>query len=506
MSPFLVEALIIVPALLVIFSAVFVTKQYKRCPSNQILVVYGKVGEGQSARCIHGGGTFIVPLLQSYAFLPLEPISIDIDLKGALSKNNIRVNVPSTFTVGISTRPDTMQNAAVRLLGLNEQQIKLQASDIIFGQLRLVIATLLIEDINQDREKFLTLVNENVGTELTKIGLDIINVNIRDLTDSAGYIQAIGQKAVSEAVNKAQVEVAVQEKIGAVGVSTANTEKEVKTAEQHTQSAIGVAAANAEKEIRTSEQQAQAAIGIATAVANKDIATAQQSTIAASGTKKAEAERRVQTAALEADAVKGENESKATIAESNAVLAEKMADSQQRGEVATANAHTEILRAEKELEVAKLEKEQLAQQEVEKKKMETNAEAQAEQRRRIARGEADAVILKYQAEAEGIRKVLEAKAEGYQRLFETAGDRKDLVPMLLLLEQLPTLVEKQVQAVQNLKLEKVVVFDGGNGTTANFAKSLMGSLPALHEMAQSVGLQIPDYLGKLTDGTEIAGS
>ena len=200
--------------LLLLFVFTMLVTQYRRCPSNRVLVVYGKVAGERAARCLHGGGTFIVPLLQSYAYLNLEPMTIDIELQSALSQKNIRVNVPSTFTIGISTNPDIMNNAAERLLGLSEKEIATQARDIILGQTRLVIATLSIEEINQDREKFLDLVNRNVSTEINKIGLELINVNVRDITDESGYIEALGQKAASEAINKAKVEVAEADKAG----------------------------------------------------------------------------------------------------------------------------------------------------------------------------------------------------------------------------------------------------------------------------------------------------
>ena len=148
------------------------------------------------------------PLIQDYAFLHLEPQVIEIPLEGALSLNNIRVNVPATFTVGISTDPVLMNNAAERLLYLDDRKIRDQAQDIILGQLRLVIATLSIEEINKDREKFMTLINQNVAEEINKIGLSLINVNIRDITDESGYIEAIGQRAAAEAINRAKVEVA----------------------------------------------------------------------------------------------------------------------------------------------------------------------------------------------------------------------------------------------------------------------------------------------------------
>lgn len=81
-------------------------------------------------------------------------MSLQVDLVNALSRQNIRVDVPSRFTVGISTEQGVMQNAAERLLGLSLASIQELAKDIIFGQLRLVVATMDIEEINTDRDKF----------------------------------------------------------------------------------------------------------------------------------------------------------------------------------------------------------------------------------------------------------------------------------------------------------------------------------------------------------------
>ena len=137
-----------------IVAILFVINRYKRCPSNKIIVVFGKVAGNKTAKCVHGGGVFVLPLIQDFSVLSLEPMTIDIDLKGALSKKNIRVAVPSTFTIGISTDERIMINAAERILGIGKDMLINQASDIILGQLRLVIATLSIEEINGDREKF----------------------------------------------------------------------------------------------------------------------------------------------------------------------------------------------------------------------------------------------------------------------------------------------------------------------------------------------------------------
>ena len=457
--------LMIAAALVLISIFTFIANQYKRCPSNKIIVVYGKTGGEKTAKCVHGGGTFIIPLIQDYVVLSLEPMTTDIDLRGALSKGNIRVAVPSTFTFGISTDPKIMINAAERLLGLSKSDVITQASDIILGQLRLAIATLTIEEINQDREKFLEQINANVNTELNKIGLEIINVNIKDITDESGYIDAIGKKAAAEAINKAKVEVAQQEKLGAVGEASANKEKEVQVAEQTAQTQIG----------RTN----------------------------------AEREQRIKTAELEAQAVEGENVAKANIAEYNATLAVKQADAFREGEVAKANAQRDVLLAQKEQEEAKLKKEELARQEVEKLKVQVQADAEAERQRRIALGEADAIKAKYFAEAEGIKAVLEAKAKGYEDLVKISNNRPEIATSFLMIEKIEKIVEKQVDAIKNIKFDKITVWDGGTGssngsTTANFMKDLIKALPAMHDLAGQAGIELPQILGKVDSGVEEA--
>ena len=502
MLDFGIIGVVVVPALLLLFTAIFISQQYKRCPSNRILVIYGKVGGTNAARCLHGGGAFIVPLLQDYTYLSLEPITIEIDLRGALSKKNIRVNVPSTFTVGISTKPNIMTNAAERLLGLNRTDVSGQAQDIILGQMRLVIATLAIEEINQDREKFLDLVNTNVNVELNKIGLDVINVNIRDITDESGYIEAIGKKAAAEAINTARVEVAIQDKDGAVGEASAFREREVEVAEQAAQSTIGQKQADRNMRIQTSRYEAEGVAGEVDAMREQEVAKAKAAAQTEQGRKEADKEKRVFVATQEAESVKGENLSKASIAEYDATLNEKRAEAKRRGEVALANAEKIVLEAQKLEEIARLEKTEIAQKEIDKRSVEIDAEAEAEKRRRIARGEADAILMKYEAEADGTRKVLDAKADGYRNLIASVGEDTSLAPTLLMVEQLPTLVDAQVRAVQNLKIDKITVWDSGenaNGqsTTSGFLRSLIGSLPPLHDLAKQSGVDLPEFLGNV---------
>ncbi|MBX3315657.1 MAG: hypothetical protein KF902_02200 [Phycisphaeraceae bacterium] len=490
--------------LLFMFVVILLATRYRRCPSNRILVIYGKVGTNKASRCLHGGGAFVWPLIQDFAYLSLEPMVIDIPLEGALSLNNIRVNVPSTFTVGISTDPMLMNLAAERLLMLSPQQVRDQAQDIILGQLRLVIATLTIEEINKDREKFMHLINENVEQEINKIGLVLINVNVRDITDESGYIQAIGKRAAAEAINRAKVEVAQQEQSGATGEAIAVREKTVNVTREQTTAIQAQKNLEQEQRVKVAAYEAEAVKGEVEAQRNREIAVAQREAETVAAKKLAEQEQRIRVAEAEATATTGENMSRATIAESNAKLAEIQAEATKRSQVAQAKAQEAVMLAQRDEELARLARDQIAPQEIEKRRIEIAAEAEAEKVRREAQGEADAILAKYEAEAKGVKQVMEAKAEGYRKLIEACGSDPAVGPTLLLIEQLPNLVEHQVKAIQGLKIDKITVWDtgsgeGGRNTTADFLSGLVGSLPRLHELAKQAGIELPSALGKLAE-------
>ena len=186
---------------------IFFFSRYQKCPSDRILVIYGKTAQGISSKCLHGGAAFIWPVIQAFEYLDLTPIPIDIPLEGALTKQNIRINTPSTFTVGISTDPSVMSNAAERLLGLQLTQVRDLARDIIFGQMRVVIATMDIEAINADRDQLIERISDGVEGEFRKVGLRLINVNIQDITDESGYLNALGQEAHLNMHNRINMDV-----------------------------------------------------------------------------------------------------------------------------------------------------------------------------------------------------------------------------------------------------------------------------------------------------------
>lgn len=506
-SPWVIVVVALV--VLVMSTLIFLASRYKRCPSDAILVIYGKVG-GQSARCIHGGGAMVWPLIQDCAFLSLTPITIGIPLQNALSMQNIRVNVPSTFTVGISTDPSVMTNAAERLLGLAPGDIEQMAREIIFGQLRLTVASLSIEQINQDRESFLSAIRRNVEPELNKIGLYLINVNITDITDVSGYIDALGKKAAAEAINRAMIDVAEQDKAGAIGQTNAQKEQNIRVAENEAESQKGMKRAEADRRIFIQGQEADAVGGenkakAQIAATNAELAVKQNEAqqLAEKGIKRAEADRRIFVQGQEAEAVGGENKAKAQIAAFNADLAIREAEARQRGEVARSLAEVEVQKAKAKAEQERLTALEVVVKEIERRKIEIAAGAEAERIRLVAKGDADAIYVKYEAEARGIAKLLESKAHGYEELIKSCGGDAKAAATLLMVEKIEDIVAKQVEAIKNLKIDKVTVWDSagakgdGSSTTANFASSLIKSLPPLHDVAQMAGVDLPAYLGRV---------
>lgn len=461
-------------AFFVVLIFIVFLSRYRRCPSDKILVIYGKTNSG-SAKCLAGGAAFVWPIVQDYAYLDLHPISIDVDLHGALSRQNIRVNVPSRFTVAISTEAGVMTNAAERLLNRNEDEIRDMSKDIIFGQLRLVVATMDIEEINSDRDKFLANVYHNVGTELRKIGLELINVNVTDIQDESGYIEALGKEAAAQAINEAKVRVAQRNQTGSIGEAEARQLQRVKVAEAEAGAASGEA----------------------------DAARLQ----------------RVRLAEADAEATEGENRSKIKIAQSDAIRREQEAEALRRAtaaeKVQNANSLADAYEAERKAELARaareratLEANEIVKADIAKRQAEINAEADAEKIRRTAKGEADALLAMKQAEAQGNLEILAKQAEGLKAIVDAAGGDAREAVLMLIADKLPELVKTQVEAIKGIKIDKVTVWEGGgaggsngegSGSTANFVAGLYKSVPPLRDLFDMAGMNLPSYLGSVED-------
>jgi flotillin len=456
----------IIVAIAIIGCVMAFVSRYRRCPSNKILVIYGKTSSG-AAKCIHGGAAFVWPLFQDFAYLDLEPFVVPIDLANALSLENIRVTVPTSVTAAISNTKGVMQNAAVRLLGLSRKEIEDQAQDIILGQMRAVIATMRIEEINQDRQAFLAKVNEAVSGELEKIGLYLINVNIRDIGDESGYIEALGRRAAAEAINQALIDVAEQEKLGQTGVAERERDKRVAVAAAIASAEIGEASADRDRRSQRAGLDAEAALGETEARAKKASYEANQNVA------EQEARERAESAAREADG--------------GIRVAQEIAE--KRAEEARA-----------ERESARLNATIVVPAQADKEQTIIAADAAKEKAIRIAQGEAEAKLAKMKAEGAGAQAILDGKAKGYEALV-AACSTANQAASLLLIEKFEDIARVQAQAIQDLPIEKIVVWDGGGkeGGLNGLGGRLMGALPPMHDLAKQVGLDLPEFLGKMQD-------
>jgi flotillin len=512
-------------------------RRYRRCPSNRVLVIYGKfTGSPTGTRCLHGGARFVLPLVQDYDFLNLEPIQIEIPLKGALSMENIRVNVPSVFTVAVGTDVETMQNAAIRLLGLGVPEIKQQAGDIIFGQLRQVIASMGIEDINRDRDKFLQNIQMSLEPELKKIGLVLINVNITDITDESGYIEAIGRKAASQAVQQAAVDVAQQEKMGATGVAVAEREKSievanatklreigtgealrdqvVRVAQLEREKQVGQQTAVLEREAQVKEAQRQQAVRIAELDRDQKIGEQSAAFEREAQVKDAERKMRIALADANAKAIAGEATAQAAVAAAQAQLQVKQAEAFQLGETSKREAEAAVQEAQHRAqakaaiaEAERIEAERRAAVEApakaEKARIIVEAEAEANKRRLEAEGEAAATFARLDAEARGQYEILAKKGEGLKRIIEACGSSEQAF-QLLMLEHLDTLAKTAAHAISNIKFDKVIVWEGANGNgqgaTAGFLQGLSRTLPPMMQILKDIGgVELPEYIARFSD-------
>lgn len=454
--------------LLLLVIGLSVISRYRMCPPDKILVVYGKIGGQNAARCSNGGSTFVLPIFQNYDYLDLTPITIDIPLKNALSSQNIRVHTPANFTVAISNQPELMGNAATRLLGKSNEEIAKLAEEIITGQMRVVIASMTIEEINKDRQKLIQFITDGVEVELKKIGLHMINCNIRDISDDSGYIEALGKEAAAKAINDAQIRVAEENQRGASGRAMAERDQTIAVAE------------------------AKAAAATGSNKAEQDIV----SSLADLAAKRADADGRVEAAqkTAKAQAEKAGYEAQRLSEDARALRDESSSKADQ---VAKANATKERVRVDAEAEAIRAR---------------TIAEGQASAARSIAAGEADAVKLRAEAEAAAIAMKLKAEAEGKKAILDAQAEGlrgftnvTDAV-QLILAQQLVQVATVQAGAIANLKMDKVVLMGGGgNGATpGSFVQDLYRQILPMHEIARQAGVNLPAFMGAPTESVATA--
>jgi flotillin len=379
---------------------------------------------------------------------------------------------------------------------------------MIFGQLRQVIASMRIDEINRDRDVFLSKIQTSLEPELKKLGLVLINVNIKDITDESGYIEAIGRKAASEAIQQAEIDVAQQVKRGAIGVAEADRDKLIEVANNEKLRDMGTKQAERERAVRLAELEKERKIGEQTAAYEQEarVRTAEQAM-------------RISVANANAQAVAGENKSKAEMASTNAELKVREAEAYQLGETRSREAQAAVLEAQylaqaraADAQGKKIEAEKRAELEslarAVKAQVIVDAEAEAEKKRIEAEGEARATFARMEAEARGNYEILAKKGEGLKRIIESCGGAQEAF-QLLMLEHIDELSKTAATAISNIKFDKVVVWDSGatkdgSSATSSFIKGVAGSLPPMmHMMSEIGGVKMPEYFGKLADAEGI---
>lgn len=514
------QNLLIMAAILVVvvvITFVGILSRYRKCKSDEVLVVYGKTGGAKSAKLYHGGAAFVWPIVQGYEFLSMKPMQIDCKLTGAISAQNIRVDVPTTITVAISTDPEIMQNAAERMLGLGFEDKQNLITDVVYGQMRLVIADMTIEELNSDRDKFLSKVKENIDTELSKFGLYLMNINISDIRDAANYIVNLGKEAESKAQNEAQANIEEQEKLGAIKIANQIRERETKVAETRKDQEVAIASTKKEQEIAIAETLKDQEISVAQADRDRISQVAQANAEKEAQVAKAEAEKNIniekantdkesRIAELnsdmeikKADAAKkaavGRNEAQKDIARSDAELQVTQANADKEAGEAAARSEAAIQtareQAQKEVEEAKalkvessLKAEKIVPAEVAKQeailqadalaeKVTREAEARAKATLAQAEAEAKAIRMKLEAEAEGKKMSLLAEAEGFEAMVKAAELNPSIAIQYKMVDQWKEIAGEQVKAFEKMQLGNVTVFDGGNGATSNFLNTLV---------------------------------
>lgn len=502
----------------VLLGIIGVLSRYRKCKSDEVLVVYGKTGGTKSAKLYHGGAAFVWPIIQGYDFLSMKPMQIDCKLTGAISAQNIRVDVPTTITVAISTDPEVMQNAAERMLGLSMDDKQNLITDVVYGQMRLVIADMTIEELNSDRDKFLAKVKDNIDTELRKFGLYLMNINISDIRDAANYIVNLGKEAESKAQNEAQANIEEQEKLGAIKIANHIKERETRVAETRKDQEVAIAATRKEQEIsvaqtdkervsQVAQANAEKESQVARAEAEKNINVEQANTAKQSRIAELNSDMEIKQAEAKKKAAIGRNEAQKEIALSNAQLSVTQANADKEAGEASARSEAAVQtareKAQKEVEEAKamkvessLKAEKIVPAEVAKQeailqadavaeKVIREAEAKAKATLAQAEAEAKAIRMKLEAEAEGKKMSLLAEADGFQAMVKAAESNPAIAIQYKMVDQWKEIAGEQVKAFEKMQLGNVTVFDGGDGATSNFLNSLVKTVaPSLGVLDQ----------------------
>lgn len=433
-------------AVLVILTVCLLLSRYRRSAPDELLVVYGKAGkvkleDGKTvitpSKIIQGGGAFVWPIIQDFKKMSMTPMQIIVTVDG-IDSQAIPMHLPVVLTTAISQDKVIQQNAATRFLSTHPNEIQKQIKEILVGETRAIMATMEIEAINADRNKFLIKVKESLEQELQKVGYDVTNINISEITDDADYIKNLGQRATTKAQANAEADIAEQRKLGNIKIANTKKEEEIAVAEAEREQEVQVNKTKQEQEVKVAEINREKAIQLAEAEKDRESGVAQQEALkianiaeanADAESKKAIAMARQIASVAKADAEAASNKA-ASEAEQTKNIAKAEADAEAAQNEADAQKQIRIARAtqEKEAESIKAVQEKearAAQYESDKRQKKAEADRQAgvaEQEAKIDVAKATAKAGEAEADAKKVKEVALVEAE--MKVLKTRQERQ----------------------------------------------------------------------------------
>jgi len=389
----LMLAAIVIPVL-AFFAYLIIRVRYKKAGPDEALIVFGRrkllgkkvrteKGEIEGFRIIRGGGTFVWPAWEQYEVLSLRMMTLEIDLPHVYTIQGIPINVKAVAQVKVQGDIEHIRSAAEGFLGMPVDDVQATIKETVAGHLRGIVGTLTVEELYREQKLFQDKVREEAHIDLEGMGFEFRSFVFQAIQDDEGYLNALGQPKIQEALKNARIATANADRDAAIEEEQARQQKEQKRLGVDTEiaeadKALSLKVASIKKEVDVADAQAVKAGEMELKV--QDIRIADQE---------------VERQKLELNASIREN------ADAKKYEAERLADAKKY--TVEKEAAAERLRRE---EAAKaLQAEGIAK-----------AEAESVQRRQIGLAEAEAILAKGEAEAEARRQLAEAL-----KLYNEAG-------------------------------------------------------------------------------------
>jgi flotillin len=428
--------------------ALLIAKQYKKVGPNEVLIVSGGRKKGilepdgtrrkVGYRYRLGGGTFVWPFLETYDILPVDVINIPLKTPEVLTNGGILIMAEAAAQVKIGSDEHSIHVAAEQFLGTGKDGIRDVAATILDGKMRAIIGTMTVEDIFRNRIDFADKVAQAAGSDISRLGLTLLSFSLKELSDTQGYLDALGKPQIAAAKRDAIIAEAETEKEAKIKSSLARQEGEVARLNADAQ----IAKAQWENEAKKSESQV----------------TVNQ--------KKAQADFAYELERFRLNKqIKKEEAAVKLVEKEEAIKIEEL----------------EIKRKQKELDAgvikpADARKYQMqAEAEAESFRIETEAKGKAEAMRMEGQADAERTKLKGIAEAETMIK----KADAWEKYNQAAI-------LEIYLQNLPELARAVAEPLS--KIDKIVLVGGDKGTGATKITAQVADVLA----------QMPDIVESLT--------